>query len=581
MALENMWVTYLNRSYKSIKASILSRMQTEVPEITDHSESNIFVIIINSFAGLVEQLNYYIDNIARESFLPTARRYSSIIKLTRLIDYRVRAKIGSVVDLRITAMDSSGQEVQLDHDEVIASGLIIKDSAGIEFITQKKVTIFTGSTHAIVGARQRVKVEGVNLGTTTSAVDQVFELDDDYQDNTLQITINSITWELVDTFAFSGPDDQHYIVVVDQNKQSWVVFGDDIHGAIPPSGQTVFGTFYTCEGVNGNVEANTITEWDTPSGGPTPPTNVPAIDHYDVWNDLPAVGGQDEEGLEEIRKHAPLSLRTLDRAVTFQDHKDLCLLVPGVGKATALFEQLYKRITLYIAPEEGGTAPTQLLTDVEDFFEDKKMISTVIQALPAGETKIRMTITATVKFRRNVSQAESDIREALQDEFGFNNSSVNRSIRRSDIIALLDNLDKIDYLKLNVLTIKPYPRIKYGINPLEDNWYVEIQSTSVEIAFWRIAIITGSLARVWRTGPSGVESLEPTFVTVHATDLGNTDWTSEDGSLKLGIWGSFTVADEWTFKTCPYNEDQEIEDYTIPVYDINELDLTVNEQVGV
>jgi len=577
MALENTWVTYLHRSYKSIKASILTRMQTEVPEITDHSESNIFVIIINAFAGLVEQLNYYVDSVARESFVTTARKYSSLVKLTRLIDYRIKAKIGSVVDLKITAVDTSGDPVPLQANETISEGYIVKNAAGVEFITQSSITIFLGASYAVVGARQRVEVIDENLGMTSSSPDQSFELPDDYQDGTLQIEINSITWELRDTFTFSGPQDTHFIVEVDQNKQAWVVFGDNVHGAIPPSGQTVYGTFYICEGVAGNVEANTLIIWDS---APTPPVQTPTIDHYDITNELPAVGGLDEEGLEDIRKHAALSLRTLNRAVTLQDHKDMCLLVPGVGKAAVEFKANLKKIIFYVAPNEGGTAPSQLLLDVKDYFADKKMISTSVEAYAAGETKLRLGITATVKFRRNTSQAESDIKAALQNEFGFNNSDINRSVRRSDIIALIDNLDKIDYLKLDLVSSKPYPRIFNGSNPLEDNWYVEITSSSVQIASWRLVVISSTIARVYRTGPSGVESFDGQ-ITIHVTDPGDTDYTSNDGSLKIGMWGSFSVADEWRFITYPYNQDMEFEDYTIPVYDVDELTLVVNEQIGV
>jgi hypothetical protein len=101
MALDNTWVGYLQRSYKSIKASILSRLEVLVPEVTDRSESNILVILIGAFAGLVEQLNYYIDNMARELYLPTARRYSSVVKIARLLDYRVMAKVGATVDLQL------------------------------------------------------------------------------------------------------------------------------------------------------------------------------------------------------------------------------------------------------------------------------------------------------------------------------------------------------------------------------------------------------------------------------------------------------------------------------------------------
>ena len=585
MPLENQWVVYLQRSYKSIKAALITRMQGVVPEITDLSESNVFVIIINSFAGLVEQLNYYIDNVARESFITTARRYSSLTKLTRLIDYRVRAKVGAIVDLRITAVSATEVSVALDDDETLDAGLIVEDSAGIQFITLKKVTLFVGQSSVIVSARQRVAVVDDDLGTTTAAADQSFEIADDYQHDTLQITINAVTWDFVKTFAFSGPEDKHFIVEVDENKVAWVVFGDDTNGEIPPAVESVLGTYYTCGGVEGNVEADTLTVWDTPVGGPVPPANVPAIDHYNVTNELPAVAGQDEEGIEGIRKHAPLSLRTLDRAVTIQDHIDICLLVPGVGKAATEFDDATKTITFYVAPDEGGTAPGGLLTDVEDYFDDKKMIASFVQALAAGETLLRMTLTVTVKFRRDTTQAEADIKEALQDGFGFNNSDVDREIRKSDIIALVDNLDKVDYLSLDILTTKPYPRIHVGVNPLESNWAVEVQSTSSEIASWRIAVITAAnggngVAYVWRT-VGEVEAQEPTSLVIHTLEAG-VDWTSNDGTLKLSMWGTdFDAADVWTFKTYPHNEDIEFEDFTIPIYDVDELTLTVNEQVGI
>lgn len=577
MALENPWVGYLHRSYKSIKASILARMQTTVTEITDHSESNIFVIMINAFAGLVEQLNYYIDSVARESFITTARRYSSLIKLTRLIDYRVRAKIGALVDLKITAVDGSGDPVPLDDDEILSAGLIVKDAAGIEFITENKITFFIGASSVIVGARQRTKITNKNLGITTSAADQAFEIDNDYQHDTLQITINAVTWELVNTFAYSGPLDKHFIVEVDEDKQAWVVFGDDTNGDIPPTGQSVLGTFYSCSGGAGNVEANTLTIWGS---APTPPINVPVIDHYEVTNELAATGGQNEEGIEGIRKHAPLSLRTLDRAVTLQDHIDICLLVPGVGKAATEFDSQLKKVIFYIAPDEGGTAPSQLLTDVINYFATRKMISSIVGAYAAGETKLRLTLTVTVKFRRDTTQTEADIKEALQTEFGFNNSDVDRKIRKSDIIALVDNLDKVDYLTLDIITTKPYPRITVGTNQLEDNWYVEVQSNSSEIVSWRIAVISSTVAKLWRTGPSGVEEYDGE-ITIHVADPGSTDYTSQDGTLKIGMWGTFINDDAWEFKTYPYNEDIEFEDYTIPIYDVNELSLTVNEQVGI
>jgi len=577
MALENNWVTYLDRSYKSIKASLVNRLKTLVTEITDFSESNIYVIIISGFAGLIEQLNYYIDNAARESFITSARRYSSLVKLTRLIDYRIKAKVSATVDLILTAINASGDSVNLTTDDyTFDAGIIVEDADGVPFITLNKATIFLGNSYVVVAAKQGEKVTDENIGTTTSSADQVFQLNDDYRHDSLQITINSLTWELVDTFTFSGPTDRHFIVEINEAKEAWVKFGDDVNGDIPPTGQIVYATYYKSKGVNGNVEAGTLEIFDA-STEPDP-TGWSEIDHFEVTNVLAASGGVDEEGIEEIRAKAPLSLKTLDRAVTLQDHKDIALQISGVGKAAVDYNSNTKEVDIYVAPSEGGTASGALLTEVETYFEDRRILTTVINARSTGNTSLVMTITATVKFRRSTTQAENDIKAALESEFGFNNSSINRKIRKSDIIALIDNLDLIDYVSLDVISSRPYPRILTGSNSLENNWNPIILSGSIVKSWWRISITSSTKALVHRTD-DGSNEVYDGEITYSTTEGGSILYTASNGAIQFKIWGTFSVGDRWEFRTYPYNEGIEFDDFTVPIYDLSRLSLTVNEQV--
>ena len=574
MALENTWVTYLQRSYKSIKASILNRMETLVPEISDYSESNIFVIIVSQFAGLVEQLNYYIDNVAREMYITTARRYSSMVKLTRLIDYRVMAKVSSTVDLLVTAIDSNGLPYNVNADVTISSGSIIKTSANTEFITTENRTIFIGNPSVVIPARQGKVFSNVNIGTTSALPNQVFKLDVDYRHDTLQITINAITWELRQTFAFSGPSEKHFIVEVNDLKEAWVVFGNNVNGNIPPTGQSVLATFEKSTGLSGNVEADTISTWVTGK-----PVTGGAYD-YTVTNPISAMGGLDVEDIEGIRKHAPLSLRTMDRAVTLQDHIDIALLTPGVGKTAVEYNPTLKTVYLYIAPEGGGIASTQLCTDVVNFFSTRKIISTIVSAVPCGETILRIDLTATAKFRRSASDTTDDIEAALLMYFGFNYSDVNKAIHKSDIISLIDNLDKVDFLALNSISTKPYPRISIGTHEISATWYAITTYHSIEKAKWRLFIQDASArtVRLYRIDPiTNGETFDKSW-TYPLTDPGSANITSVDGSLELAIYGTFTNGDEWLFTTYAYNEDIEFDDFTIPITKATELTITVNEQ---
>lgn len=576
MALDNTWVGYLQRSYKSIKASILSRLEVLVPEVTDRSESNILVILIGAFAGLVEQLNYYIDNMARELYLPTARRYSSVVKIARLLDYRVMAKVGATVDLTVTALDSSDDPFMVTSDISIPAGSIAETESGVEFITTENRTIFTGTSSVSIPAKQRTLVSNSNIGTATSAANQAFRLSSDYQHDSLQITINSLTWELRKTLGFSGPQDRHFIVEVNELKEAWVVFGDGVNGAIPPSGNIIYATFYECQGLAGNVAEDTITVWVSGK-----PTGGGAAD-FSITNPYAAAGGLNTEGIEDIRKHAPLSIRTLDRAVTLQDYEDIALLVPGVGKASVGYNANKKAIEIYVAPEGGGTASSALLTDVEDFFDNKKIITTAVTASPCGETLLRMTLTVTAKFRRSSLDTATDVLNALLTYFGFNYSDINKAIRKSDIIAVVDNLDKVDYLSLDILTTKPYARILTGIHDINPTWYVNVTSACTSKRRWKLYISSASsrTARLYKIDPTtGVETFDRSW-TYPTTDPGSANITSADGSLTLAIWGSsFALGDSWLFTAYPYNEDIELDDNTIPIANGTGLSITVNEQI--
>lgn len=47
MATNNPWLTPYQRSYNDIKAKLISELRNRVPEITDFSEGNIFILIIS------------------------------------------------------------------------------------------------------------------------------------------------------------------------------------------------------------------------------------------------------------------------------------------------------------------------------------------------------------------------------------------------------------------------------------------------------------------------------------------------------------------------------------------------------
>jgi predicted phage baseplate assembly protein len=128
-----------------------------------------------------------------------------------------------------------------------------------------------------------------------------------------------LPWELVDSFAASGPGDRH--VHLDPATGD-ISFGPAVrlpdgstrqYGAVPLKGAVLRARRYqTGGGRAGNVARGTLTVLRT---------SVPYVTR--VENREAAQGGVDGETVEEAKVRAPISLRAQDRAVTPRDYEEL------------------------------------------------------------------------------------------------------------------------------------------------------------------------------------------------------------------------------------------------------------------
>ena len=251
-----------------------------------------------------------------------------------------------------------------------------------------------------IGVEQKVQVLNQALGNTTGLADQVLVIADNYVDSSIVLEIAGVAWELKNTFGRSGPLDKHYIVEVSADKLAFVKFGDGINGLIPSPTQNVEADFYTTSGPDGNVDENIITTLVTV-------LNIPGITSITPTNILKATAGYGFEDLERIRKNAPLSLRTLDRAVTRADYRDVALQAVGIQHSSVHYD-CGKHIDIYLSPINGGIAQSPLLQATCTYIEQRKMLTTFINCEPAGETYIYLELNVTAKFRVDGPQTEVD-----------------------------------------------------------------------------------------------------------------------------------------------------------------------------
>lgn len=463
MGITNKWLNPYQRSYQQIKAKLVeSLMGLKDPQgqklITDYSEGNILIIILSLFAAIAEVLHYYVDNMARETFLSTARRYDSVVKHGALVDYHARAAIAATVDV-ILSRSITGNSIGAKL--TIPQGTLFTDSSGNSWLSARDVTWYSNVTTCKVPIVQHEKYTAsalnnmvipigdrviLNLGTLPNGKY--------YEQGSMSLQIGGETWVLVDTFAKSKPTDKHFMVSVDESLSPYIMFGDGTFGKKPSAGAKITNVvFYLTNGTQGNVKSNTITS--------VPSVISSSITDATVSNAYDAGGGSNYENFTMLKEHIPLSVKTLGVAITKEDFESLAMLVDGVNKAKADYE-CGRKLTVYISPDGGAVASSELINRVYNLLSQRAPMTTWLKVKSAGKVQIILEMDVTGKKSYKTAEIQTQILTALYNAYSPEQAQIGGSVRLSDIYALIDNLSTVDYLHLTKFYIKPWPTTIYG-----------------------------------------------------------------------------------------------------------------------
>jgi hypothetical protein len=561
MKLTQNWVGYLDRSYEQIKASCLSRLGINNPEISDHTESNILIIILSMFAGIAEQLNLYIDSMAKEAFIGSAREYTSLVKLSKLLDYQVKARTASSVNLTFELYNTTTDlPVPFIPTTTLGQLLISKGTAtlsdnGLEFFTIEDGVILPNQSQAIITASQYTQFLNQIIGVTNGIAGQAILLPENYVHKSISLEIASVLWTEADSLGLLTATDQKFVVETLEDGNAYVIFGDGISGAIPPNATTIYANYKTTFGDLGNVPPlaiDTITSVIT-----TPPGTALRVFNRDY-----ASGGAGFETTEQIRRNAPKSIRTLERAVTYLDYSDLGSLAPGVKEATIDY-CCGKTVDLYVAPSSRGIATTALTNSTREYFESKRMVTTRTRVMPAGITRIYVKGNLFSQALFTSNEVYEAAVEALNNEYGYDNSSINRDIKLSSIITLLENLPEVDTFEPVQMYIEPYARPSGNAVPLNIT-YGQIKYSSMK----KYRLVYQSLSNSFSVFKDGIymgyAAIGEPFM--DSSSQHEVSFTIQDGSYINGNQWVFVVHPSFPESFPDYSI--QVSDNSVPIFDV-------------
>lgn len=171
-------------------------------------------------------------------------------------------------------------------------------------------------------------------------------------------------WRVVPDFTQAGPTDR--VVVVDRAR-SRIIFGDGLTGKLPrlaPAAIPQIGVAYEAGGGSiGNVPP---CAWEALAG---PLSNAVSY--------VPAIGGLDDETIEQAQLRASGQLRVPTRAVNPEDHEIVAQDTPGVAVARARAEVGFDPCECGIVP---GVTTVFVVPGVHSRTRDKVRAGTAVAA---------------------------------------------------------------------------------------------------------------------------------------------------------------------------------------------------------
>ncbi len=483
-------IDYMARDYDGFLKAMRELIPAKLPEWTDYqSEADFGNVLLELFAHMGDILSYYQDRIANESFLGTAQTRRSIIHHLRLIGYKLSTAAPASAELTLTLPGTCNEIIKISKGDAFATKSQ-KDQPSVRFeYTREKPLEINFDTIASVGNKK--KFEGIPIEEGRLIKDEILGISDGTPNlkfafahnglilrslgqgqkinkDIILITVLGETieeWTLKESLAFSRGAQKEFIIEIDEENQTTLIFGDGVLGAIPPSGATIKVSYRVGGGSHGNVAADMI---QTIIDAPTL-----ASFGAKITESKPATGGADKETIGHAVQHAPAVFRSLKRSVTAEDYEALALDFKGVGKVRAEATN-WNTISLFVAPEGGGYVSDVLKANLLAYFEDKRPLSTIIEIEDVDYVKIYVTAEIDVESYYSRDDIKEKVKNEAGDLLAFKNVDFAESIYLSKFYEKIEDIEGV-----KGVNVSEFRRPEQATGDIEPSGKIELNSNEV------------------------------------------------------------------------------------------------------
>lgn len=416
-------IDYTAKDFSSFKAECVAYLKQKYPEYSDFVEGAYGIMILELIAFAFDKLSFYEDRMANETYIDTIRERRNMLAATRLIGYKMTLPSASSVDLAIVTEDIE------DYATItIAKGTPVISQGGVRFEIAEDVEIIAtdNAPHTqwqVNGLSQTEEIvilarQGQSHSTSFAATGLPFQAYKLSQfpviAGSIDFSVGDVPWTQVDALVLGNPEDADdlniFEVLIDEQGVATIHTGDGVNGGIPAAGVQVDVDYRVGGGADSNVPADAIsTSVSVVADGVS--TSVT------VTNPEAASGGSDAESIEHARFFAPLTVKTNDRFVTFNDFMALASGYSDTSNGTIVkagviadpTDGLSNLVSIYVWGQDDKSqlvegASQALKNSLQSFVNDRKVV-TVAAEVKDG-TNVPVDIKARIVIASNYNAEE-------------------------------------------------------------------------------------------------------------------------------------------------------------------------------
>ena len=442
-------IDYTNKDYEAFRNFMLEQLGILMPEYTDRSQTDAGIVILELLAKGLDIVSFHQDVQANEAFLITEEQRANALKWCSILDYTPRSSTPSKVKqvFVLSSVQTSSTYIP-QGTKVKTAETSTEYSIMFETLDDLEIpagylgneTDTSGEYLFSVDAVQGYTIESELLGSSNGTADQQFILGyTPVISSSIAVLVNEgagfSPWTRVDTFLDSTSTDTHYKVVITDNNEAVIIFGNGVTGKIPTAfSNGIFASYRIGGGEQGNVAANKITLLDS---------TIANVDS--TFNPyIPYERGYDKETLDDIKVNAPNSYRIKWACLTEDDYADRVKeLYPQVILASAEKNPDPNRIdaiNVYLLLKDNEELSDELKEQIMEMFEARKLVGTNIVLIPPNSnTFIPVAFEADViiKDRYRQKTVKNEIKAVFNSYFEVGNYDFKKECSLTDLEAMV------------------------------------------------------------------------------------------------------------------------------------------------